>query len=115
MIVGWAGQYRKGRLAGDAHPVAPVRQLGEVVCAHEPDEADFREAGVERAQRVARVAGIQVALDIGGDDAPAGGVGFGGACSGEGEAFGKRRHGVGILQRVAWGHQEPDLVETQAF
>jgi hypothetical protein len=43
-------------------------QLGEIVRPHQPDEAVFRPAPDQRAQRIDRIAGAEIALDRGDAD-----------------------------------------------
>ena len=91
-----------------------MRQLGEIVGPHEPDEARFREARVQGAQRVAGVARVQVALDVGGDDAAAARISAGGHGGGRGQAIGQRGEGLRVFQRVTRRDEQPDLVQAQA-
>ncbi len=109
VVIPRSRQHRDRQRAGDVAPAAPARQVDQSVGAHQPDEAHAREPSAQGAERVAREAGPQHALDVGRDDAAAVGDG-----PGAGETVGQRRHAVGGLQGIAGRDQQPDLVEPQA-
>ncbi len=89
-------------------PTAPVRQLHEIVGAHQPDEPDQRKPQSQQPQRVDGVTSAESLFDIGGDDASAVAD-----CHCAGETLPERRHATHRFQRIARGHQQPDLVQPQ--
>jgi hypothetical protein len=87
-----------------------VWQLHQVIGAHEPDEAGAGKASAQRRERIGGVAGVQMALNIGGDDvAP---IGNGGSTC---QPRGKRLHAGLRLQWIARGNQQPHLIQAQAL
>jgi len=94
--------------AGNSAPVFPAVELGQIIGAHEPDEAAAGIAQQQPAQGLRGVAGAELALDRGDADRGAAGLGLG-----RGEAGGKRRHARFGLERVSGGDQPPDLVQPQ--
>jgi hypothetical protein len=67
-IIAGTGDNRNRHGPGDAAPVFPAVELGQIVATHQPDEAPLRVAGGEFAQGVDGVAGAQFALDRGRHD-----------------------------------------------
>src|SRR5882757_2031165 len=92
----------------DLLPGVPAVDLGEVVGAHQPDEAMAGKAPGQPPQRGGGVAGPEPRLEIG--DLEAGVAGDG---PGPGQPVAERRHPGHRLERVLRADQPPDLVEPE--
>ena len=93
----------------DLLPGVPAVDLGEVVGAHQPDEAMAGKAPGQPPERGGGVAGPEPRLEIG--DLEAGMTGDG---LRPGQPLPERRHAVNRLKRVLRADQPPDLVEPEA-
>ena len=91
-------------------PAVPARHLHQVVGAHQPDEADAREAAFQRHQGIGGEPGAEAAFHVGdpdrrvADDRPR-----------ALHPFVQRQQGTAVLQRILRADQPPDLVQVQAF
>ena len=85
-------------------------ELRQIILAHQPDEAAFRVKPLQRADRVERVARLQLRFDIRRTD--------GGTARHRPrrrKTHGQRCHAPGGFERIARRHQPPRLVEPQCI
>src|SRR5262245_28502981 len=106
VIITGPRKYRNRQHARQGAPLLPLMELGHSVLAHQPYEAMPRIALHQPGQRIDRVAGSIVGLEVAHLDAAAPGHG---ARRGEAGAIGRHVPGL-ILQRVSGGNQPPDFV-----
>src|SRR5262245_56396357 len=92
----------------DLAPALPAIKGGEVVGAHDPDEAHQRAARLEKCQRGSGVGWLEVLLKICDYD-----VRIFCQCAAQENAFVQRHRSGPALQRVARRYHPPDLVESE--
>ena len=100
--------HSNGDESRDVAPVLPAMKVRQIVRPHDPDESHARAAPGQPGDGVIGVAGANLRLEAGDDDA--GMVGEFMGCS---HARGERRQAVVLLEGIAGGDEPPDLVEPQ--
>jgi len=104
-----ARQYNHRNPHHDLLPVFPVVKLRQIIRAHQPDKPRLRAFVLQHGKRLRRVACANLAFKI--TDMHARMV----------HNLPRRRHAPrqlgrpAILQRIAWTHQPPDLIQVEAL
>lgn len=107
--IGGAIDDRNGRQMKDFLPAMPARHLLKVVGAHQPDPAGAGKPTLQGAQRVQRVAGSELALQIA-DHQPR----VARRRPGLRQTLAQRRQVAGRLQRIGRRDKPDDEVQPQA-
>ena len=107
-IIAGTGDNRNRHEPGHIAPGLPLVELGQVIAAHQPDEAVARIAPLQRPQRIDSKPRAQLALDSRGANRRAAAVRHGGC-----EPRRQRSHARPGLERIAGRNQPPHLVQPQ--
>lgn len=110
LSIGPAIEYRNGKRLEDILPAAPVLEIGQIVGAHNPDEAMARMAAAQTCDGVRAVRAVPAPFAIAHPNRR-----VAGEAPRRGQTLFERRHAAFRFKRILRRHQPPQFIQTEPF